>query len=410
MFAPNLDSQSIRIGELLVLSGALDSGDVVEAVTVSRRLAMPIGRVLIVSGCISEDLLEASLQAQVLVWEGSISIELAETALKLVVSNRVPLHEALGELHWDANFGTDNASLVELLLESEIVSRAQLELAMRVDSPDVVPLTSALVLNGLLSPKFFPMIGQIQQKLRSNTISRADAANELRSAYRLWLRAEHSVERQADAERESASDKVFRKAGAQSNPVDTLTVGDVTYGDGMAANASEFVFEVKAVTEVYKASDALVVEDAEVVGRLEVVDAPNGPVEIIDAVSAAPSSFKPERSPRLIDLLVASKRVDMNRVQEAFDKVMDDPQLSAEILMALGVLDQGTCNTALQYHDLVTQGLAGKTEAVLALKTQATPTAAQLQATSKRRSGFKRALTAAVVGGIAAVAVLSRKR
>jgi hypothetical protein len=410
MFARNLDSQSIRIGELLVLSGALDSGDVVEAVTVSRRLAMPIGRVLIVSGCISEELLEASLQAQILVWEGTISVELAEAALKLVVSNRVPLSQALGELHSDANFGTDTASLVDLLLESEIVSRDQLELAMRIDSPDVIPLTSALVLHGLLSPKFFPMIGQIQQKLQSNTLSRADAANELRSAYCLWLRAEHSVEHRADAEYESTSDKVFRKAGAQPILVDRVTVGDVTFGDETAESDADLVFEVKNVTRVSKASDAIVVEDAEVVGRLEVVDAPGVPMEIIDAVSAAPAALEPDRNLRLIDLLVASKRVDMNRVQAAFDKVMENPQLSGEILTAMGLLDQSTCNTALRYHDLLTKRLVSETEAVLALQRPAVSNAAQPQVISARKTGLKRALAAAVVGGIAAVAVLSRKR
>jgi hypothetical protein len=405
MFARNLDSQSIRIGELLVLSGALDSGDVVEAVTVSRRLAMPIGRVLIVSGCISEELLEASLQAQVLVWEGSISIELAEAALKLVVSNGVSLSVALAELHWDANFGTDTASLVDLLLESEIVSRDQLELAMRIDSPNVIPLTSALVLHGLLSPKFFPMIGQIQQKLRSNTLSRADAASELRSAYRLWLRAEHSVEHRADVEYESTSDRVFRNDGAQPILVDRVTVGDVTFGDETAQSKTDVFFEVKHVTRVNKAgSDAIVVEDA------EVVDAPGVPMEIIDAVAAAPAALEPVRNLRLIDLLVASKRIDLNRVQAAFDQVMEDPRLSGEILTAMGLVDQSTCNTALRYYDLLTKRLVSETEAVQALQTPEAGNAAQPQVTSTRKTGLKRALAAAVVGGIAAVAVLSRKR
>jgi len=438
MFARNLDSQSIKIGELLVLSGALDSGDVVEAVTVSRRLAMPVGRVLIVSGCITEELLEAALQAQVLAWEGSISIELAEAALKLVVSDRIPLYQALGELHWHANFGTDTASLIDLLLESEIVSRDQLEVAICIDSPDVVPLTSALVVHGLLSPKFFPMLSQIQQKIHSNGLSRADAANELRAAYRLWLRAEQSVQDDKDSESAGAHDRVFRHSGLASNWVSDLS------NEGL-----QIVCQPQTDLMLDNGSELDEIADAEVVGRVETVDQSSSPVEFTDVVSAdvestdvestdvesvdlidrsikleesqpdaieqdvRHSANKPDTKRRLIDLLAASKIVDMIRVQEAFDQAMEDPQLSGEILVAMGLINERTCNAALRYHDLLAEQLVSQTEAVHALQELASLDGDHVTKTpreSRRRTGLKRVLTAAVVGSIAAAAVFARKR
>lgn len=398
MFAPKLDSQSIKIGELLVLSGALDSGDVVEAVTVSRRLAMPIGRVLIASGCISEELLEASLQAQVLVWEGSISVDLAEAALKWVLCNKLGLHEALGELHWDANFGTDTASFVDLLLESEIVSRDQLELAIRIDTPDVTPLTSALVVQGLLSPKFFPMIGQIQQKLRSNAISRADAANELRAAYRVWLKAESSLEQHVEV-RETYRDRVFRPFVPQPFLVNTPPSGGETFGVDAVHNQANAPGDAMSVRNQDNSSVAastsvpISVEDREIAAVIP---------ELIPAA---------DHKLRLVDLLVASERLELIQVQRAFEQIMEDSQLSSEILMALGLVDQATCNVALQYHDLLSKGLMSEDEAVTALRQRPADACTEQQAAaSRRRSGLKRALTAAVVGGIAAVAMFSRKR
>ena len=55
---------NVKIGELLVDAQIVSSAEMTEAVQVSKRLNVPIGRVLTMSGCVREDVLEASLQVQ----------------------------------------------------------------------------------------------------------------------------------------------------------------------------------------------------------------------------------------------------------------------------------------------------------------------------------------------------------
>ena len=434
MFAGNLDGQSIRIGELLVLSGALQSGDVVEAVTVSKRLAMPVGRVLIVSGCITEELLEASLQAQILMWEGSISVELAEAALKLVSFTRIPLHEALGELHWDATFDTDTAGLAGLLRDANILSPDELELAMRRSSFEVVPLSSALIVAGLLSAKFFPMISQIQQKVRAGKLGREDAVHELKAAYHLWLKAEISFE----------SEQPPNLIPQLVHYTDTQLPDETTGQSTATSNAANIEPPTNKPSQSELARNELPT-NANVGCKHETQDLLVNCETFELSFRGDENLFRSELPPanhngvRLIDLLVTSKLVNADEAKLAYERILDDPRMSANMFIATGLLDQATCNAALKYHDLLAKHLITQQQALQSLhdRTSMSPAnpdqlrrldiagsselpedtspdglapATISNTKPKRRSNLKHALTAAVVGGIAAVAVMSRKR
>jgi hypothetical protein len=86
-----------RIGELLISAGLVDSADVVEALQVSKRLRIPLGRVLTAAECISRHMLDAVLQAQKTVRQG-LSSELAIQALALVASEQISFADAQSRL------------------------------------------------------------------------------------------------------------------------------------------------------------------------------------------------------------------------------------------------------------------------------------------------------------------------
>jgi hypothetical protein len=87
-----------RLGDLLISAGLVDSRDVVEALQVSKRLRIPLGRVLTAAECITKQMLEDVLQAQKTVRQG-LSAELVLQALAIVASEQVSFAEAQSQLN-----------------------------------------------------------------------------------------------------------------------------------------------------------------------------------------------------------------------------------------------------------------------------------------------------------------------
>ncbi|HMW90205.1 MAG TPA: hypothetical protein PKE54_09295, partial [Candidatus Obscuribacter sp.] len=122
---------NVKIGELLVDAQIVSSAEMTEAVQVSKRLNVPIGRVLTMSGCVREDVLEASLQVQRLLRDGNLSIEGAYETLKRVHEHRIELAEALTSEAQNMLMLDSAESLGELLLDSNIISEEDLVKAMQ---------------------------------------------------------------------------------------------------------------------------------------------------------------------------------------------------------------------------------------------------------------------------------------
>ncbi len=74
----------IRVGELLVEAGIVSSSEMTEAIQVSKRLGVPIGRVLTMSGWVPEPLLEATLQVQHLMRAGEVPFKAGISSLSRV--------------------------------------------------------------------------------------------------------------------------------------------------------------------------------------------------------------------------------------------------------------------------------------------------------------------------------------
>lgn len=187
-----IESQNkVRLGELLVESDVIKSSDLTEAIQVSTRLNSPIGRVLLLSGLIDQTTLEAALDAQPLINEEKESLENVLKALKEVNTTGKPLSKMLPQSVGNVNSHQAN-KLAGLLLDSEIVSQEQLEQALNTCSEEGVPLGSALVMEGILSPSLFPSILQIQQAVQEGSITKNEAINQVKSTFIHWLKAEES--------------------------------------------------------------------------------------------------------------------------------------------------------------------------------------------------------------------------
>lgn len=95
------DQPPRKLGELLVKANIVPSGDVVEALTVSRKLRIPMGRVLIAAECIDQKTLDTALQAQACVKAG-LHGGTASDALQLAVDQNISFSDACKQVEKNA--------------------------------------------------------------------------------------------------------------------------------------------------------------------------------------------------------------------------------------------------------------------------------------------------------------------
>lgn len=91
-------SEEKKSGELLTEAGLVDPSRLQEGLQVAEQRSMPIGRALISLNYLTDQDLEAVLQAQLLLREGIIPGYLAVRALRLASQQRISLEKALREI------------------------------------------------------------------------------------------------------------------------------------------------------------------------------------------------------------------------------------------------------------------------------------------------------------------------
>jgi hypothetical protein len=95
---PTSPPDLMRLGDLLQLAGFVDSKDIQQALELSARYGSLIGKMLVVSGAISETALLASLRAQALLRNGKITCEDAVRALQYAERSKRPFDDVLQDL------------------------------------------------------------------------------------------------------------------------------------------------------------------------------------------------------------------------------------------------------------------------------------------------------------------------
>jgi hypothetical protein len=415
------EAKVIKIGELLVSARLLDTSDVIEAIQVSHRLQIPVGRVLIMAGTVSEQLLQAALQAQIVINEGVVSVDVAGDALRIVARDQRTLQQALQQLNVAPSYQQElSNSLVDLLLDSNIVSQEQLEMAMRTSNESDIPLSGALVLQGTLSANFFPSILRAHDQIRTNEKSREEAIAELKESFLIWLRADESWNSLADALHSNYSDRLVPPSADSeilSVTIDT-TEADKSFVTGTPrhqkglASASALASATDAAQSTTDGSDEVNGEEEPSSG----------------AVTGATGADRGDQTqepvpPKLIELFKQSGVFTQSDVQRGYEQMLTDPLLSGRVFIAMGLTDERTLQFALRCHNLIKRGLLTEDQAIRAMrglrsgmKTQeevlVEQSAEQHPFFEKRwRSSTLRALGGGLVGAlVAGIALSGRKR
>ena len=188
--------EHIRIGDLLTEAGIVTRGDVIEAIQISKRMKLPIGRVLVMSGVLTELLLTAALQVQEYLRDNKLTIEQSYDVLNHVHANQCVLDVAMEVLDCKPTADLSRSKLGLLLVDSDICSPDQIEEALTASFGSGIPLGSMLVLQGMLSAQLLPGILDAQERLRAGKINHVDAVSEIRTQFDYWAHANDSKHNQ----------------------------------------------------------------------------------------------------------------------------------------------------------------------------------------------------------------------
>jgi hypothetical protein len=172
----------LRIGELLIDVGILNQEQITEAVNIAQKRGLPVGRALVMSGLLSEPMLQAALQVQSLFRDGLITREEGVNALQISSLLGVTLDEALDRLRWVQDKKLATNRLGELLVEADILAAADLDGYLLRSKESGLPLGRFLSSIGAVDEGLIMAVLNMQFLIRDGKINRDSAIEALQAA------------------------------------------------------------------------------------------------------------------------------------------------------------------------------------------------------------------------------------
>lgn len=142
-----------RLGELFMETGIVDISAVSEGLSIARRTAFPIGRVLVMTGWVDDHDIDCALEVQALLREGTIDKPLAKDLLRFSHLNKVGIQEAFRLNGLSPNGNSPASRLGKLILAAGVADSESLGRANREAQRLNLSLGSALVMLRVITPK-----------------------------------------------------------------------------------------------------------------------------------------------------------------------------------------------------------------------------------------------------------------
>lgn len=172
------------IGDLLRGAKLIQMHDLTNAVQVASKTGLPVGRVLVMLGLVTSETVHAALQAQSLVRDRLISMEVATKAIGMVASYRIDLERALECLGSLPGREFETNKLGDLLVLAGLITNDCLIESLKTSQHLNLPLGRILVLKNILKEHTVEAALNAQVLLRDGVIDRKTAVAALKSARR----------------------------------------------------------------------------------------------------------------------------------------------------------------------------------------------------------------------------------
>lgn len=184
---------AVKLGELLIRSGILTSQQLLESIELAKQTGTPIGRMLVMCGTVSENVLHGSVQIQSLLRENQLDLDSAIALLTMVHREDIPLEQAMERSGRSVERRKPTVKLGELLIEGGFLLPEELEKFLA-DSLDAgLPLGRIILLYGTVSKESLSACLTAQVLVRDGKVSREQAIKALHTMRRRRLDLEGSL-------------------------------------------------------------------------------------------------------------------------------------------------------------------------------------------------------------------------
>lgn len=373
--ATDNEQKVIRLGELLTQVGIVQPNELGEAIQTSNETGLPIGRVLIMSGYLTDQELQAAVQAQSLMKDRVIELDLALKALQAVSHEGVTLEQALRSLGWVNKRASTTAKLGEFLITAELCTQEQLDEAIRTSDETGLPLGRILVLTQTVSDEMLTAALTAQVLVRDNRISKDQAIEGLKSARKRRVTIEIAL-----------GDHGFYKAPARASiKLGELLVlaGLLTESDLMTAlelglaremPVGQVLVQTGQMTRV-GLDAALKIQEMVGDGTLHALQAAEALRQIVlrnISISQAVAELgllrsDPMETIRLGEILQAAGVVSDDDIKKAIELSTKNSALVGKMLLVSGMIDEVMLHSALRCQFLLREGFLKMEQAVVAL-------------------------------------------
>ena len=355
-----------RLGELLVQFDFAGPNDLAEMLSIANETSMPVGRVFVLTGVISESDLENLILCQSFLKEKLLDIEQAKKAMHVAREKKVPLEQALTHLGWAPSDSLQETTpLGELLIASNYISRTQLEAALAHQKKSGLPFGRTLVLGGTISESLLAAAVNAQIMIRDQKIDREQAVIALKESRRRQISFETSLQAKGfyDLPKRSAPriGEILTFAGVIS---DSELVGALETGLITKMPVGEVLVNSKFLTrELLDAalkSQKLLSDSAIGFGDVRtILDHVRDGKEFDWAVkSLHEDGAKPPKPqpPSLLAFLKMLRCLDDAEVTQAFETAKHNTQIISQVLLIGGTMDENTLKKADECRTLVHEG------------------------------------------------------
>jgi hypothetical protein len=236
--APRASTSTARLGELLVSAQLISPEDLEDALRTRDETGLPLGRILVLTRLLSEELLAAALTAQVLMRDTKINKEQAIEGLRAVRKKRVSLEVALADQGVFKPAVRQSIKLGDLLVLAELITENDLMTALELSLVRQLPVGRLFLQSGLISPQVLENALQLQEMVAAGTLNGLQAAQALR---------------QIAIQRFSLAQAVAELGAKESEPKGSTRLGDILKAAGVVTER-----DIKKAVDMSTKNSALV--------------------------------------------------------------------------------------------------------------------------------------------------------
>ncbi len=366
-------SSSARLGDLLVQAGILTPAQLQEAMRSSRSKKLQIGQVLVMSGYMTSRDLQIVLEAQSMLRDRTIDLNLAIQCIKVARKIGGNFSDVLEDYDATAAQRARTGKLGELLSEAGLVGEEDLSEAMERSVNTGMPLGRMLVLNRILPSEVLQKALEVQVRLRDEVVTREEAILELR----------HAAGLEGDPPKNIVEEK--KKPIVRLGEL-LVMAGILNENDVM--DALEWGLANQQPIGTVLVSQELITKellDAALFFQNHVRDGKLDPLKACELLSecfstgvtpeealadAAPSLGRKEPKEPPISyqqLITMSRVVTDEQIEAAFDLTKQNAALIGKVLVLTGLMDVPTLQNTLRCFQMVAKGWLTPDDAIASL-------------------------------------------